>query len=327
MKINDLLVALPAFDYIEDVIVEGDQDTKDIIKEVVNAHKAFQWHYDKIVGYFGVKNLLEELFNFCKKQLPYEIEEPELQTTRSPAAILVLRNLWGSDCKHYAGWIAGVIDAYNRAGLTNYNWCYRFASYKLLDPTKEHVFVVVKLDNDVLIWLDPAPIANSDHSFITRDFNDRKIYPFYSTDKYIETMSIARIMGIPYCSCNTVGSVTVDFYSSENIVEAPVEYFRRIEDYTGVGPVDEIQPYPDDSTIAADEDLPVDTGTVQTVMETTPPVTTTTETQNTASSGLSLNIDFFDIIKKNPVESVLIGSVLVVGIWYLVKPKKRKKRA
>lgn len=180
-----LLQYLPPFQDHHKVI-EDDQSVHDIIKEVLSAHEAFANDYDCIAELFPldrsltVANYLKRLFDFCKENIDYEIESEEYQTTRSPAATLTMGY---GDCKHYAGFIAGIIDANNRNGY-KVDWCYRFSSYDIFEPTPGHVFVVVK-ERGKEFWIDP----------VLKTFNER-LEPFYIVDK--KPKMLTRISGMQF---------------------------------------------------------------------------------------------------------------------------------
>lgn len=181
-----LLQYLPPFEN-DSVLIEPKQEVPDIIREVMDAHKYFAEDYDCIVTFFynaDLKRMCKDLFDFCKDNIHYKIEDEDNQTTKSPAAILVLGN---GDCKHYSGFIAGVLDAIVRTGR-KINWCYRFASYRLLDDTPQHVFVVVK-QNGEEIWIDP----------VLSSFNQRYLPTHRPIDKKVNvsTMSLHRLSGTP----------------------------------------------------------------------------------------------------------------------------------
>ena len=111
--VNELLQVLPPFTN-SSVIIEKKQDVHDIINEVLDAHKYFASDYDIIYPFFDqgtMKEICNRLFDFCKKNIRYKIESEDLQTTKSPAAILATGE---GDCKHYAGFIGGVLSAINR---------------------------------------------------------------------------------------------------------------------------------------------------------------------------------------------------------------------
>lgn len=194
MTANVLLRQLPPFKGHEDIIVRGPQSLDDIIDQVLVAHKQCAGQYDLLVPFFDVPNPLQALFSFCVDELPYNAESGKYQTTRTPAGILQLSQTIGVDCKHYAGFIAGMIDALNRAGLANYSWCYRFASYADGKPC-DHVFVVVKSGSKET-WLDPAPIyLTKSKNFLSRSFNDRLAIPvLYIDEKPLNMM--AHLSGI-----------------------------------------------------------------------------------------------------------------------------------
>lgn len=158
-----------------------DHNTDDIVREVLAAHKAFAPDYDLIAKQFWKGSQLETLhyiFNYCKRNFPYKVETEERQTTRSPGAILASAKKIGVDCKHYAGWIAGILDALNRTGK-NFSWKYRFASYDLFSATPEHVFIVANVGGNEY-WIDP----------VLQTFNQRTPGYIYSFDKKVNMQRI-----------------------------------------------------------------------------------------------------------------------------------------
>jgi len=369
ISVNDIMEALPPLKGQRDVIVAGEQSVKDIIKEVLESHKQFAGDYDRIVNYFHTADPLRSLFYFCRDTLPYYAEDEKDQTSRSPIAVLMLADNWGVDCKHYSGFIAGTIDALNRAGYTNYDWCYRFASYDPFDSGKDHVFVVVNPGGNE-IWIDPAPIEKVDGTFTERTFNDRKVIPFYKEDKKPEDkMSLNRISGCcnPHYQAQSMGLVTGwmpatdDQYdislNTDYLIPIPDEYKigadyptvyydpgLTFEDPAISTPVNQDPAY-DPGTITYS---PTDLNKVETTsfpfISDYPTVTGeqpqtlpgTTDTQiNTAAptatptsnSGLSVGFNVKEFIDANPVESILIGSAIVVGgIWLIARHKKKKKQ-
>lgn len=188
----ELLQRLPPYLVNEDIIIHDSQQTNDIIAEVLTAHSIFSTHYDFIAGCFldhRFSRVPEQLFDFCKKFLPYKAEPAKRQTTRSPAAVLELADQ-GSDCKHTAGFIAGVLDAMNRTGYHSYRWAYRFVSYRK-NERPYHVFVICNGQ-----WIDPTPIEHGD-AVTERFYNDRKAIPVYSIDKK-PTAMLSRLSGVDY---------------------------------------------------------------------------------------------------------------------------------
>lgn len=167
-------------------LVKGKQSVYDIIAEILKAHKEYAPQYDKICVKFdgnSLKKICDNISDFLKKNVPYEMEPEARQTAKSPAAILATK----SDCKHYASWAGGCLDALCRRGK-NIDWCYRFASYDYLHPDPEHVFVVVKKPGSGEIWIDPTPGAD-------------KARPVYIIDKKIKVknkdMALYRLSGAP----------------------------------------------------------------------------------------------------------------------------------
>lgn len=157
------------------ILVE-DQDVSDIIRGVVRKHKECVGYYDVIYPMFDGPgswyDVGERLWIFCKEQIRYKIETVEWQWVSTPATIL--KNGY-CDCKGYALFCAGIIDAMKRAG-EEVEWCYRFASYNLFNSTPGHVFVVInpKTDN---IWLDP----------VLDEYDGRSPRPIWKQDRYVKT--------------------------------------------------------------------------------------------------------------------------------------------
>lgn len=203
-----LLGKLPAFSNRK-TLIEQKQTVYDIMREVLTAHRLFSVDYDSIAADFWKGNIYstcENLWRFCKRSIRYKVESEGNQTTKSPAAMLTQAI---GDCKHYSGFIGGVLDALKRQGK-NINWCYRFAAYNSWGRVPEHVFIVVK-DKGREIWIDP----------VLKNF-DEKLRPSYSTDKKINMLT--RISGI--------GS-TKQHHAISNLVES-IDYKVSPQLYTAV---------------------------------------------------------------------------------------------
>lgn len=174
----DLLRRLPPY-RDEWIVITPDQDVHDIIGEILEAHQEFSPYYDEICDFFYTDNpkvLCKRLYEFCKKNIKYKEETEDSQTTALPAGIL---NRGHGDCKHYASFCGGIIDAINRCYGTKFKWNYRFVSYKLTDKTPHHVFVVCEG-----IDIDPTPGAT-------------ELQPVWIIDEKIKPMALKRnIAGI-----------------------------------------------------------------------------------------------------------------------------------
>lgn len=180
---SQLLQLLPPFTN-SSLVIEEDQDVPDIMREVLEAHDHFAVDYDSIYTYFmepTVYGICKELFDFCKVNIRYVIEGEDQQTTKSPSALLVMGF---GDCKHYAGFIGGVLSAIKRNTGRKINWSYRFASYDYFTADPGHVFVVVK-DQGNEIWIDP--VLNS---------FDERLLPAKVIDKKVNDMALYRVSGV-----------------------------------------------------------------------------------------------------------------------------------
>jgi hypothetical protein len=190
-EVDKLLQVLPPYQGNE-LLIKKKQSSKDIIREVIDAHEYFKPDYDSIARFFQGDpiKIMKWCFDFVSNNVRYEIETEEDQTTMSPAAILSLKK---GDCKHYSSFVAGVLDSMNRRGTGHFDWHYRFAGYNG-DPIG-HVFVVVKHQGKEY-WIDAAPIPDIIGRFTRRYFNDRLIEPSIIYDLKPKSMSLNRISGV-----------------------------------------------------------------------------------------------------------------------------------
>jgi hypothetical protein len=182
-----VLKKLGAFTPPTPKILVEDQDVTDIIRGMVNKHKQCVGYYDVIYPIFDGDgswyDVGNRLWTFCKEQIRYRIESTEWQWVSTPATIL--KNGY-CDCKGYALFCGGIIDAMKRAG-EDVEWCYRFASYELFNSTPGHVFVVINPSTDN-IWLDPVLDAYDYH-------NPR---PIWKQDRYVKTCREKQVAGIGF---------------------------------------------------------------------------------------------------------------------------------
>ena len=180
-----LLQKLP-FKNSRQVIVHQ-QGVGDIITGILSTHSKYAKDYDAIADQFKGRNAEEiarKVYDYLKANTYYKIEPDSRQTLRSPGAILALgaNPKVGLDCKSYSLFIAGVLSAWQRRGM-KINWCYRFASYKLLDKLPHHVFICLNPNTDNEIWVDP----------VLPTFNNRKQFT-YKIDK--KPMALIAIAGV-----------------------------------------------------------------------------------------------------------------------------------
>lgn len=187
---NEILRKLPPFNNVGKVLIK-DQDTKDIIKAIVNAHDQYKSDYDKICSLFYTGNEIstaENVFNYLKNNVRYVIESDDLQQIKSPSAIFATPS---SDCKNYALSINGILDACRRKYGMNCDLYFRFAAYDG-SRTPQHVFAVMDTKNGE-IWIDP----------VLDYFNEDK-QPNYYKDKKINNMALMALSGVdPYKNIQT----------------------------------------------------------------------------------------------------------------------------
>lgn len=168
-------------------IISYDQSTNDIINAILKQHNKCFSEYDKLYNYFdggNYENTAKKVFKYLKDNVKYEIEPDNLQTVKTPAAILATGKTTGSDCKNFSLFFAGILDSYRRNTGEKFDIAYRFASYDGSN-IPEHVFVVINPDTDNEIWCDA----------VLNYFNEKK-EPNYFKDKKIKNMALMALSGI-----------------------------------------------------------------------------------------------------------------------------------
>ena len=200
---NSILGKLTPFLNQQNVVVEN-QGVNDIISGILETHNKYLDEYDKIFPYFIGSDLHEtskNIFDFLKRNVPYYIESNELQFLKSPSSIVSTP----SDCKSYALFSCGVLDAIKRNTGEDFEIIYRFASYDPFDKVPQHVFCVVRGEGEEF-WIDP----------VLNKFNEKK-QPYFFKDKNVNKMSLVGLSGVSNDNTNennSMGSTLTDIFDS-----------------------------------------------------------------------------------------------------------------
>jgi len=200
---NTILGKLTPFLNQQNVVVEN-QGVNDIISGILETHNKYLDEYDKIFPYFIGSDLQEtskNIFDFLKRNVPYYIESNELQFLKSPSSIVSTP----SDCKSYALFSCGVLDAIKRNTGEDFEIIYRFASYDPFDKVPQHVFCVVRGEGEEF-WIDP----------VLNKFNEKK-QPYFFKDKNVNKMSLVGLSGVSNDNTNEnniIGSTLTDIFDS-----------------------------------------------------------------------------------------------------------------
>jgi hypothetical protein len=163
-------------------VLVDDQDVADIMHYMPWKHKRCAQYYDHLAVYFDssdVEGIGSKIWSFLKKNMRYFEEPDEAQRLSTPKTML-LRGY--CDCKGYALFAGGVLDAMNREGA-GIPWCYRFVPSKMLGTSIGHVFVVIDPGGDE-IWIDP----------VLDRFDARVIY-LVREDRYVKAKQ-SRVAGL-----------------------------------------------------------------------------------------------------------------------------------
>jgi hypothetical protein len=184
MTKETLLAVLPDYRH-KLVMIKKRQSVSDILKEVLVSHEFFEKDYDTIAAKFLGGSDLEiakRIFNFLKLNVRYYEEPESKQVIKSPAAII---ETGVCDCKCYASFIGGVLDAINRQG-GEFVWNYAFASYTAGVDTPGHVFVQIDIDGTEY-WIDP----------VLSSFDKRRPVPKVIHKKFkVDDMALYRLSGV-----------------------------------------------------------------------------------------------------------------------------------
>lgn len=167
-------------------------------------------YYDRIWMFFdtnasdSVEDIAEAIFDFLKSEMVYVEEDDEEQNLSTPKQLLEVGTC---DCKGYALFTAGVIDAINRnSGLPEIPWCFRFVPSEILGTKIGHVFVVLfPGDRSDELWIDP----------VLDTLNQKPIY-LTMRDKYVqagERVAGLKVSATGELSGTRVGSAEDDLLS------------------------------------------------------------------------------------------------------------------
>ena len=181
------------------------QVVSDIIRYMPWKLEVSRPYYDRIWMSFDADTLEEVgegIFDFLKDQMVYQEEDDEGQWLSTPKEMLERGEC---DCKGYALFIGGVVDAMNRnSGRPPIDWCFRFVPSAILGTKIGHVFVVLEPGGEEL-WVDP----------VLSELNEK---PFYMVqkDKYVaegSTVGALRVSEAGQLSGQRVGSAESNLLS------------------------------------------------------------------------------------------------------------------
>lgn len=187
---NFILSKLPPYT-AKEVVIEQNQSVNDIKKAILKAFEADKKQYAAIAPYFvgnTVKDTCKNVWKFLRDNVKNVTESADLQSVKTPSAIIATGQTTGSDCKNYSLFVGGILDAINRSGLQAIPIAFRFCRYKQFDGSYlDHVFIVVYPKTKNEIWVD----CINDVPYF-----DAKRYPDYFTDTKINSMALVRMSGM-----------------------------------------------------------------------------------------------------------------------------------
>jgi len=183
MRAAQLEPFLRPFENKRSVLIH-DQSVGDIMQGILSTHDRYKSEYDKICMQFYAPTYYQigyKIWKFLKDNVKYRVEPDSKQMLKSPSAIIAEGT--SSDCKNYSLFTGGILAALARKGV-KIPFCYRFSSYRIMDKTPQHVFVVMYPNTNKEIWIDA----------VLSSYNDHKNY-YYKIDKK-PNMSLIALAGI-----------------------------------------------------------------------------------------------------------------------------------
>jgi hypothetical protein len=196
------------------VLVE-EQDVADIIDGMQVKHAECTEQYDALVKYFeqdDIYSICHDLWKFCKDNLPYVEEDIKKQHVSAPITILKRSH---SDCKCYALFIGGILDALERKGY-DLDWQYRYVPTNLFSLEIGHVFVVVtQIDGEPKnLWIDPV-LSSFDQHFFYLVKRDEKVSG--RSGKALGKVAGFSVLSVPGKSRGgRIGSAASSYYFTQN---------------------------------------------------------------------------------------------------------------
>jgi hypothetical protein len=211
----ELIQELEPFVAIEPVILVDDQDVRDIIRGMQAKQVECRPMYDAICGYFDgdcIEDIGLNIWSFLKSELVYAEQTKKVQRLASPKTLLKRGRC---DCKEYALFSAGVIDAMNRRGA-GIDWCFRFVPAEALTRSIGHVFVVLEPGGDE-IWIDPVLSMYDSHVL-------------YLVQKDVYVKDSALISGLSVDDRGAIGLTKVE----QTLLDQLNEYTLGVQDAVSV---------------------------------------------------------------------------------------------
>lgn len=159
--------------FFKSKLINGWQNTDDIIKQIINQHKDNLKDAEKIKHLFCGKDAQTTAYNvfeFLRNEITYTIESGKNQTTKTLKRFV--SDGFG-DCKHYSNFVNSILN------VCGYDVVYRFTAYNN-KPDFQHVYSYLPKQNVIIDAVLP-------------DFNTQKEY---SKKKDIKIMSLYQLSGV-----------------------------------------------------------------------------------------------------------------------------------
>lgn len=183
VSLKEVYKLLPPAKLIDKKTINN-QSTADIINQVLLQHQQNKVDAKKIAHLFDYGNIYETsqaIWDFLKYKVPYSVEPGTYQSTKTLSRFLydAMHNTGKNDCKHFANFTGGILDA------LGYKFKYRFAGYSSYSKNPTHVYVVALDENNNEILIDA----------VINGFDLEKPYKI-KIDKKPKNMSLYQLSGV-----------------------------------------------------------------------------------------------------------------------------------
>lgn len=159
--------------FFKSKLINGWQNTNDIIKQIIIQHKENISDAQKIKKLFcgkDAESTAKNVFDFLRNEIQYKIESGQTQTTKSLKRFV--SDGYG-DCKHFSNFVNSILSA------CGHDVVYRFTAYNN-KPDYQHVYSYLPKENIIIDAVLP-------------EFNKQKEY---SKKKDIKIMSLYKLSGV-----------------------------------------------------------------------------------------------------------------------------------
>lgn len=292
-------------------LIDPTQTVSKIRKQIMRSHDDNLFLYDAIAPQYvrrSMRQTFEELWSWLRDNIQYIEESGKKQIIKTPQALL---ETGISDCKSFASFVGGILDAMKRMGKP-LDWRYVFAGY----GDTNHVFVEADSGGKTY-WIDP----------VLPSFDQREPKPF-TIRKFERDMALYTMSGTGKTGCaGCAGKMGITMAQAEDCVlpyESIDQQMIRLTGCQSGGGGGQIIPFSPAQDLY---DLPIDTGLPMTSpvdakpLDPGTPVTMNPPPAPAPPPSPGSDTGFMGWVSENP----LLAALIAAGAVYVMTKKKRRR--